>query len=75
MNNIINNLIQILQTGNNPQNMVNQFANQNPQVNGMLNQMRQSGMSPKEFVMQYARQNNLDISPILNILNNRGIKL
>jgi hypothetical protein len=37
--------------------------------------MQQSGMNPKDFVLQFAKQNNIDLSPIISQLNQRGIKL
>lgn len=67
-------LIQMLMSGANPQQMVQQIARQNPQANAMLNQMHQSGMTPQEFTMQYARQHGINLEPLLQQLKQRGVK-
>lgn len=72
MNNIIN---LILQSAGNPQQVVQQMINQNPQAKILMNQMQQSGMSMRDFTLQYARQNNINLQPILQQLNQYGIKL
>lgn len=71
MNNLINQILQMVSNGVNPQ----QLIAQNPQAQILFNQMQQSGMSMKDFTLQYARQNNINIQPILQQLNQRGIKL
>ena len=71
-NNIIN---FILQSAGNPQQIVQQIINQNPQAKNLMNQMQQSGMSMRDFTLQYARQNNINLQPILQQLNQYGIKL
>lgn len=71
-NNIIN---FILQSAGNPQQVVQQIINQNPQAQILMNQMQQSGMSMRDFTLQYARQNNINLQPILQQLNQYGIKL
>ena len=72
MNNIIN---LILQSYANPQQVVQTMINQNPQAKILMNQMQQSGMSVRDFTLQYARQNNINLQPILQQLNQYGIKL
>ena len=74
MNNLINMIIQIMSNGQNPNQIIQQMLNQNPQAQVLFNQMNQSGMSPKEFTMQYAKQNNINIDAILNSLAQRGVK-
>lgn len=74
MNNIINMITQIIMSGQNPNQVVQQMVQQNPQAQILFNQMQQSGMSMKDFTMQYARQNNVNIQPILNALYQRGVK-
>lgn len=71
-NNIIN---FILQSAGNPQQVVQTMINQNPQAKILMNQMQQSGMSMRDFTLQYARQNNINLQPILQQLNQYGIKL
>ena len=75
MNNIANLIIQMMTNGQNPNQVVKQLVQQNPQAQVILNQMQQSGMSMKDFTLQYAKQNNINLQPILNTLSQRGIKL
>lgn len=74
MNNIINMITQIMMNGQNPNQIVQQMIQQNPQAQILFNQMKQSGMSMKDFTMQYARQNNINLEQIINVLSQRGIK-
>ena len=66
-------LMQLMSSGN-PQQMMQNMARQNPQINAILNQQRQSGMSMEQFTRQYAKQNNIDINPMLNAMKQRGMK-
>ena len=75
MNNIANLIIQMMNNRQNPNQVVQQLVQQNPQAQVILNQMQQSGMSMKDFTLQYAKQNNINLQPILNTLSQRGIKL
>jgi hypothetical protein len=70
-NNIINFILQTMTSGINPQ----QLIQQNPQMQVLMNQMQQSGMSMRDFTLQYAKQNNINLEPIIQQLNQRGIKL
>ena len=45
-----------------------------PQFKVILNQAQQSGMSLKEYAKQYAKQNNINIEPMLNMLEQRGLR-
>lgn len=73
--NPMNVLMQLMSMGQNPEQITNQILSQNPQIKVAFNQMQQSGMSTQQYVMQYAKQNNIDIQPLLNMLNQKGIKL
>lgn len=68
-------LMQMISMGNNPQKITEQILYQNPQVRTVFNQMQQSGLTPQQFVFQYAKQNNINIQPLINMLNQKGIKL
>ena len=74
MNNNINQIMNFIANGQNPNQLLQQMVQQNPQAQILFNQMQQSGMSMKDFTMQFARQNNVNIQPILNMLFQRGIK-
>ena len=70
-----NNIMQMLMGGMNPNSIMQNIIRQNPQAQVILNQMQQSGMTPQQYVMQLARQNNVDLSPMLNMLKQRGYKI
>lgn len=74
MNQLINNVLQMLSVNQNPNQIIQQAIQRNPQAQIMFNQMQQSGMNAKDFTLQYARQNNINLQPILNVLSQRGIK-
>lgn len=74
MNQLINNILQMLSVNQNPNQIIQQALQQNPQAQVMFNQMQQSGMNARDFTLQYARQNNINLQPILNVLSQRGIK-
>ena len=74
-NNIINFILQTVNGGVNPQQVIQNMIMQNPQAQVLFNQMQQSGMSMKDFTLQYAKQNNINLQPVLSQLNQRGIKL
>ena len=74
MNNIDINLLMNLIGGGSPSQMVENMAKNNPNANAILQQVQQSGMSIKDFTLNYAKQNNIDIQPLLNMMQQRGIK-
>jgi hypothetical protein len=73
--NPMNMLMQMLSMGNNPQQIIQNMMMQNPEIRTAFNQMQQSGMTPQQYAMQYAKQNNINIQPLMNVMNQRGIKL
>lgn len=75
MNNVVNSIMQLMQLGQDPNVLVQNMIKQNPQLNVLMNQQQQSGMDWKAFVMQLARQNNVDITPILQSFQQKGIRL
>ena len=75
MNNPVQVLMQLMQMGNNPNAIVQNAIRQNPQLSFILNQMQTSGLSPQQYVMQYAKQMNIDIQPLISMLNQNGMKL
>lgn len=68
-------LNQFLGMGNTPQQIFQNLINTNPQMQIVFNQMQQSGLSPREYALQYAKQNNININPMVQMLQQRGIKL
>lgn len=75
MNNIVDLIMRIMTNGQNPNQVVEQLINNNPQARALFTQMKQNNMSIKDFTLQYAKQNNINIESILNTLSQRGIKL
>ena len=73
-NNPMQQMLQMLSMGNNTNQVVQMLAQQNPNVQAILNQMQQSGMTPQQFAMQYARQNNIDINQVANAFRKLGGK-
>lgn len=73
-NNPMQQMLQMLSMSNNPNQVVQMLAQQNPNVQAILNQMQQSGMTPQQFAMQYARQNNIDINQVVNAFRKMGGK-
>ena len=74
MNNNLIMLMQMLQGGNNPQALIQNMMKNNPQLNGIVQQAQKSG-DVKKLVMQYAKQRNIDIEPLMKMVNDRGIKM
>ena len=73
-NNPMQQMLQMLSMSNNPNQVVQMLAQQNPNVQAILNQMQQSGMTPQQSAMQYARQNNIDINQVANAFRKMGGK-
>lgn len=70
----MNNIMQMLMSGMNPQAITQNIIRSNPQAQILLNQMQQSGMNPQQFVMQLAKQNNVNLTPMINMLKQMGYK-
>ena len=73
--NVINMMMNIMSSQRNPDVFFNNIANQNPQFRALLNQKRQNNMSWQDMVAQYAKQNNIDLTPYVQELSQKGIKL
>ena len=73
-NNPMQQMLKMLSMSNNPNQVVQMLAQQNPNVQAILNQMQQSGMTPQQFAMQYARRNNIDINQVANAFRKMGGK-
>nr|DAE27585.1 MAG TPA: hypothetical protein [virus sp. cti5L29] len=71
-NNPMEMIMQMLSGGGDPRNMLQGMMSQNPQFNAIMNQAKQSGMSMEQFTRQYAKQNNIDIQPLINMINKNG---
>jgi len=67
-------IMQMLNGGFSPQNIIQNIMQSNPQMQVVLNQMKSSGMSNEQFVRQYAKQHNIDINPYINMFKQNGVK-
>lgn len=74
-NNVLNIFNQLISGGQNPQQIINNILMQNPQYKMIFNQIQSSGLSMKDYVLQYARQNQIDIQPMINLMQQKGYKL
>lgn len=74
-NNVFNIFNQLISGGQNPQQIINNILMQNPQYQMIFNQIQSSGLSMKDYVLQYAKQNQIDIQPMLNLMQQKGYKL
>lgn len=74
-NNLVTSIMQLMQMGQSPEVLIQNIVRQNPQLQVMFNQQQQSGMDWKAFAMQLARQQNVDITPVLQSFQQKGIRL
>lgn len=74
-NNLINSIMQLMQMGQSPEVLIQNMVRQSPQLQVMFNQQQQSGMDWKAFAMQLAKQQNVDITPVLQSFQQKGIRL
>lgn len=70
--NPMNNVLQFMNGGMNPQ----QILRNNPNANAMVNQLQQmaGGKSPKEFAMEVAKQRGIDPNQLIQLVNKMGRK-
>lgn len=74
-NNIMNSIMQLMQMGQSPEQLIQAAAKNDPQIQALLTQKQQNNMSWKDLTMQLARQRSFDIGPILNQLSQKGFKM
>ena len=58
-------MVQMIKSSGNPQQMVNQMISRNPQLNQLINQY---GGDPKTAFYKYAEANGVDPNEILNMM-------
>ena len=64
----IKQMINLIKGKNNPNQMLQMLAQQNPQVSQIMNMLNGSHMSPKQLFMQTAHQRGIDPNTIINQL-------
>lgn len=72
----INGILQIFNSGMNPQILVNQMLQSNPQARLFLQQIQNqsNGRSPKEMAIQYARQRGISDEELMKLANRMGLR-
>lgn len=75
-NNYMNNLMQLLNMGVNPQQIVQNAIASNPQLQQIFSQMNGKNLSTKDVVMQLAQKRGIDLNPMIQyIQQTKGIKM
>lgn len=64
----IKNMMNLIRSAGNPQQMLQSVAQSNPQVQQVLSMVQSSRMSPKDLFYQMAQQKGVDPDQILNML-------
>lgn len=67
-NNVIQKIIQIAKSGNNPQQLLNSLAGQNPQLNQVMQLVNSGKMTPKQIFMNMANQQGVNPNDIISML-------
>lgn len=75
-NNPMANILQFLNNGGNPEQMIQQLMQRNPNATKMIEQMKTmaGGKSPKEFAMQMAQQQGIDPEQLMQVARKMGLK-
>lgn len=63
-----NQLINLFKSSKNPQQLIMNMAQTNPQARQILDMVSKSGQSPKDLFYTLARQKGVDPNQILNML-------
>ena len=70
-------IVQFVNSGGNPKQLVNQMINNNPQAKQAINAIEQKykGKTPKQIAMQMAREKGIDLNQVNQIARMFGQKL
>lgn len=76
INQSLQTIIQLANTGKNPQQVMQMFMQKNPNVNVMMNQIKNmaNGRSLPEFIMDYATQKGVDPNLLAQVGQLMGVK-
>ena len=66
-NNVIQKIIQMAKSGNNPQQLLNSLAGQNPQLNQVMQLINSGKMTPKQIFMNMANQQGVNPNDIISM--------
>lgn len=64
----IKNMMNLFKGAKNPQQMLMNMANQNPQMRQVMNLIQNSNKSPKDLFYEMAQQKGIDPNQIINML-------
>ena len=64
----IQKIIQMAKSGNNPQQLLNSLAGQNPQLNQVMQLVNSGKMTPKQIFMNMANQQGVNPNDIISML-------
>lgn len=67
-NNGIQKIIQMAKSGNNPQQLLNSLAGQNPQLNQVMQLVNSGKITPKQLFMNMANQQGINPNDIISML-------
>ena len=67
-NNIIQKIIQMAKSGDNPQQLLNSLAGQNPQLNKVMQLVNSGKITPKQIFMNMANQQGVNPNDIISML-------
>ena len=67
-NNVIQKIIQMAKSGDNPQQLLNSLAGQNPQLNQVMQLVNSGKMTPKQIFMNMANQQGVNPNDIISML-------
>ena len=67
-NNEIQKIIQMAKSVNNPQQLLNSLAGQNPQLNQVMQLVNSGKMTPKQIFMNMANQQGVNPDDIISML-------
>ena len=67
-NNVIQKIIQMAKSSNNPQQLLNSLAGQNPQLNQVMQLVNSGKMTPKQIFMNMANQQGVNPNDIISML-------
>ena len=68
MPNNMQQLVNLFKNARNPQQLIANMVNQNPQAKQILNLLQTSGKSPKDLFYEMAKQKGVDPNQIINML-------
>lgn len=75
-NNLMNVILQMMNGKNNPQEILVQFINQNPQFYQVIEQVKNmsNGKNPRDMALQLAKQKGIDVKQIEELAYRLGAK-